>query len=159
MIARFEFATATRIIFGAGALREIGPLAKTFGRCALVVTGRNRSRAEVLISFLTANGVTSRIFSVSGEPQIGAVQNGAAEAKQHGCDLVISYGGGSALDAGKAIAGMLANPGDLLDYLEVIGKGLALSRPAVPFIAIPATAGTGTEVTRNAVLASPPHEG
>src|SRR5207248_3422159 len=70
---------------------------------------------------------------------------------------VIGFGGGSALDAGKAIAAMATNPGELLDYLEVIGHGRALPQPSAPFIAIPTTAGTGAEVTRNAVLASPEH--
>ncbi len=154
---RFEFATATRIIFGEGAFREIGPLAKTFGGCALVVTGKDGSRAEPLIASLKSNGISSTLFSIAGEPQVTTVQEGLAQAKRFGCDLVISLGGGSALDAGKAIAGMMANQGELLDYLEVVGKGQALTQPAVPFVAIPTTAGTGTEVTRNAVLASPEH--
>jgi alcohol dehydrogenase class IV len=71
--------------------------------------------------------------------------------------LVIGFGGGSALDAGKAIAAMLTNAGDLLDYLEVVGRGMMISQPSAPMIAVPTTAGTGAEVTRNAVLASPEH--
>jgi alcohol dehydrogenase class IV len=91
------------------------------------------------------------------EPELATVQQGVALAKQESCGLVISFGGGSSLDAGKAIAAMLANAGELLDYLEVIGRGKALEEPSVPFIAVPTTAGTGSEVTRNAVLASPAH--
>jgi alcohol dehydrogenase class IV len=79
-------------------------------------------------------------------------------AKKERCDFVISIGGGSVIDAGKAIAAMLANGGELLDYLEIIGRGKALAKPSAPFIAIPTTAGTGSEVTRNAVLASPAHK-
>jgi alcohol dehydrogenase class IV len=154
---RFEFTTAARIIFGAGTLPEIGPVAKGFGRNALVVTGRNRNRADALIGILKSSGVASWVFCVSGEPQVATVHDGVTEARRRGCDLVISLGGGSVLDAGKAIAGMLANQGELVDYLEVIGKGQVLGQPAVPFIAIPTTAGTGTEVTRNAVLGSPQH--
>ena len=154
---RFEFATATRIIFGAGALRELGPLAREFGREALVVTGRDPQRARALIEVLAGQGINSLVFAVSGEPEIATVEIGVRQAKAQRCGLVIGFGGGSALDAGKAIAAMLANTGELLDYLEVIGRGQALARPSVPFIAIPTTAGTGTEVTRNAVLASPAH--
>jgi alcohol dehydrogenase class IV len=154
---RFEFATATRIIFGAGALCEIGPAAKEFGRSALVVSGHDTRRAEPLVSLLREQGVGAVAFSVSGEPEVETVRQGVALARQEHCALVISFGGGSALDAGKAIAAMLANDGDLLDYLEVIGRGKALTRPSVPFIAIPTTAGTGSEVTRNAVLASTEH--
>jgi alcohol dehydrogenase class IV len=85
------------------------------------------------------------------------VDQGVALARTEHCDLVISFGGGSALDAGKAIAAMLTNEGELLDYLEIIGHGKTLTKPAAPFMAIPTTAGTGSEATRNAVLASPPH--
>jgi len=153
----FGFATAGRIVFGRGALREVGPLAKQFGRRALIVTGRDASRAEPLLAVLGEQGVEPLTFSALGEPSIGTVEKGAALARQQKCDLVIGFGGGSALDAGKAIAAIMMNPGEVLDYLEVIGRGRALSQPSAPFIAIPTTAGTGSEVTRNAVLASPEH--
>jgi alcohol dehydrogenase class IV len=154
---RFEFATATRIIFGAGTLREVGPLAREFGRAVLVVTGADLRRAEPLLALLREQGLGSITCPVRGEPEIETVRRGVALAKEENCGLVISFGGGSALDAGKAIAAMLANTGELLDYLEVIGRGQALAKPSAPFIAIPTTAGTGSEVTRNAVLASPEH--
>jgi len=151
---RFEFATATRVIFGPGVLREVGPLARRFAPRALVVAGANPRRAEPLLSLLREYGVAAITFPVPGEPEIETVQQGVALAKQENCGVVISFGGGSALDAGKAIAAMLSNTGELLDYLEVIGRGKALAEPSAPFIAIPTTAGTGSEVTRNAVLAS-----
>jgi alcohol dehydrogenase class IV len=154
---KFEFATATRIVFGAGSLRGLGPLAGELGRVALVVTGRVTQRAERLISVLRDEGIRVTAFSVAGEPEVETVQQGVALARKELCDLVISFGGGSALDAGKAIAAMLTNAGELLDYLEVIGRGKALTVASAPFIAIPTTAGTGSEVTRNAVLASPQH--
>ncbi len=154
---RFEFASATRIVFGPGTLREVGPLARQFGTRALVVTGADPSRAEPLLAILREQGLSINTLSVRGEPEVEAVRQGVALAKQEGCSMVIAFGGGSALDAGKAVAAMLTNAGELLDYLEVIGRGQALTSPSAPFIAIPTTAGTGTEVTRNAVLASPQH--
>jgi len=96
--------------------------------------------------------------SVSGEPEIDTVRAGVALAKQERCNFVIGIGGGSAIDAGKAIAAMLTNNGDVLDYVEIIGRGKALTKWSAPFTAIPTTAGTGSEVTRNAVLASPEHK-
>ncbi|HEV2331139.1 MAG TPA: iron-containing alcohol dehydrogenase [Verrucomicrobiae bacterium] len=154
---KFEFATATRIIFGPGTFRDIGALARESGKRALVVTGRDPSRAEKLLALLHEAGVRSTTFSVAGEPEISTVKNGDALAKKEQCDFVVGFGGGSALDAAKAIAAMLTNDGDLLDYLEVIGRGKPLTKPSAPCIAIPTTAGTGSEVTRNAVLASPEH--
>src|SRR5438445_502288 len=153
----FECATAIRIVFGPGSLREVGPLAKEFGLRALIVTGRDARRSEPLLAVLGEEGVAPLTFSVFGEPSIETVEKGVALARQHKCDLVIGFGGGSALDAGKAIAVILTNPGEVLDYLEVIGRGRTLAQPSAPFIAIPTTAGTGSEVTRNAVLASPEH--
>jgi len=83
------------------------------------------------------------------------VAHGVSAAKMAGCDFVVAFGGGSAIDAGKAIAAMLTNAGDLLDFVEVIGRGKPLANPPAPFVALPTTAGTGAEVTRNAVLSSP----
>jgi alcohol dehydrogenase class IV len=153
----FEFATAQRVIFGAATSRQAGMLARRVGTRALVVTGRDTARAQFLLESLRENLVRAAVFSVVGEPSIDTVLRGVALAEEELCDLVISLGGGSALDTGKAIAAMLTNPGDVLDYLEVIGAGKALTEPSAPFIALPTTAGTGSEVTRNAVLASPEH--
>src|SRR5262245_26283948 len=156
-LAHFEFATATRILFGSGTLREVGPLAQQMGRRALVVTGRTVCRAEPLVALLIANKINCATFPVAEEPSVEVVRKGVQRSQEERCDLVVGFGGGSALDAGKAIAALLTNPGDLFDYLEVIGHSKPLTQSAAPFIAIPTTAGTGTEVTRNAVLASPAH--
>src|SRR5947209_650314 len=153
----FEFATATRIIFGPGTLKEIASLAQPFGGSALVVTGGNMERSESLMTLLYEAGLGAVPLSVAGEPDLDTITEGVSHAKESYCDFVIAFGGGSVLDAGKAIAAMLKNEGDVLDYLEVIGKGKALTKPSAPLIAIPTTAGTGSEVTRNAVLASPKH--
>ncbi|RXK53085.1 iron-containing alcohol dehydrogenase [Oleiharenicola lentus] len=154
---RFEFATAGRIVFGPGTLREVGSLARSLGRHAFVVTGRDPARAEPLLELLTAASVAHTCFAVSGEPTTDAVTAATVHARAADCDFVIGFGGGSALDAAKAVAALLTNPGDLLDYLEVVGRAQPLVRPAAPCLAIPTTAGTGAEVTRNAVLASPTH--
>jgi alcohol dehydrogenase class IV len=154
---RFEFATANRIIFGAGTLDEVGPIAAEMGNRALVVTGRSASRAAPLLDILAAGGIEVTTFQVPGEPTTDTVRAGTQQARGSGCSVVIGFGGGSALDAGKAIAILLTNGDDPLDFLEVIGRGRPLTNPPVPYIAIPTTAGTGTEVTRNAVLASPEH--
>ena len=154
---RFEFATATRIIFGAGTLGEIGPLAAEMGERALVVTGHTVARGAALLDGLAAQGIDYVTFSVAGEPTTEVARLGTQRAREENCDLVIGFGGGSVLDTGKAVAALLTNGGDPLDYLEVIGRGLPLTQPSAPCIAIPTTAGTGAEVTRNAVLASPEH--
>ncbi len=154
---RFEFATATHIIFGAGTLQEVGPLAAEMGSRALVVTGRNPARAQPLLDLLAAQGIETVTFSVSGEPTTEVARLGTQQAREADCELVIGFGGGSVLDTGKAIAALLTNGGDPDDYLEVIGRGQPLIQPSAPYIAIPTTAGTGAEVTRNAVLLSPEH--
>jgi alcohol dehydrogenase class IV len=158
MLAPFEFATATRIRFGAGTLGELGVAAAALGTRALVVTRGDPAAGARVLELLAAQGVEGVTFGVDGEPTIALAQAGVAQARIVGCDLVIGCGGGSVLDAGKAIAVLLTNPGDPLDYLEVIGRGTPLREPPVPYIAIPTTAGTGAEVTRNAVLASPTHQ-
>jgi len=154
----FEFGTAARILFGPGTLAQVGPAARGMGSRALVVTGRDTGRAGPLVDLLGARGVgVAALFSVPGEPTIGLAGEGAALAVAHQCDAVIALGGGSVIDAGKAIAALAANGGDPLDYLEIVGRGRRLDRPSLPMIAIPTTAGTGAEVTRNAVLVSPEH--
>jgi len=153
--ARFEFATAQRIVFGAGASAELPAIAASFGRRALIVTGGSAGRHAALIEKIRAAVDAAEVFTVSGEPTVDLAELGATRARALGCDVVIALGGGSAIDAGKAIAALAANPGPALDYLEVVGRGLALPHGSLPFIAVPTTAGTGAEVTRNAVLAVP----
>ena len=154
----FEFATAARILFGAGVLHQIGPIAAEMGHFALVMTGRTTQRAGTLLDELTNRGIDTVTLPVAGEPTTVRVSEATEHARNVGCDMVIGFGGGSVLDAGKAVAVLLANGGAPEDYLEVIGKGKQLTRQSAPYIAIPTTAGTGSEVTRNAVLLSPEHQ-
>ncbi len=154
---RFEFMTANRILFGPGNLKETGAAAAALGGRALVVTGVETSRADPLRDQLDGHKLAYMLFTVEHEPTIPLVQAGIQAAREFDCDLVIGFGGGSAIDTGKAIAALITNPGPIVDYLEVIGRGVPLSNPPLPYIAIPTTAGTGSEVTRNAVLASPEH--
>jgi len=155
---RFEFATATRIIFGPGTLREVVPLVQRMGKRAFVITGRNSGRAEPLLAALSATQISRTTFAVAGEPTTAVVREGTQRVREARSDVVIAIGGGSVIDAGKAIAALATNQGELLDYLEVVGKGRPLEQPPLPFVAIPTTAGTGAEVTRNAVLASKEHQ-
>ena len=153
----FEFATATQIIFGAGKAREIGTYAPSPGRRAMVVTGHRTARAELILELLDKRGIETITFSVPGEPSTDMALAGVQKARQAACDWVIGIGGGSVMDTGKVIAALLTNEGKLLDYLEVIGKGKPLEKMPAPYVAVPTTAGTGAEVTRNAVLESPEH--
>ena len=149
---RFEFATATRIIFAEGSAATLPELARTFGTRPLVVTGASTDRAAAVVSALSA-----QTFAVPGEPTVDLIREGARRVQHDGCDVVVALGGGSAIDGGKAIAAVAANGGEPLEFLEVVGKGRALKVPPLPLIAVPTTAGTGSEVTRNAVLGSPEH--
>ena len=149
---RFEFATATRIIFGEGTAATLPDLARTFGARPFVVTGASKERARALVSALSAEA-----FAVSGEPTVDLVREGAQRRRDANCDVVISIGGGSVIDAGKAIAMLSTNGGEPLEFLEIVGEGRAITVPPLPFIAVPTTAGTGSEVTRNAVLGSTEH--
>ena len=157
MAANFEFTAPPRILFGPGTLRQAGPLARAWGARAVVVTGGHPDRAQPLLELLAAEGVAATVFPVPAEPTTDLVRQGVALALEQHSEMVIGFGGGSPLDAAKAIAILATNGGDPLDYLEVIGRGQPLTRPALPLLAIPTTAGTGSEATRNAVLASPEH--
>lgn len=151
----FEFATAARILFGEGVFARAGALAAELGTRVLVVGGRTPARIEPLLALLAEKEIPAAGMAVQGEPSVRAALRGTEQARRFGADLVIGMGGGSAIDAAKAIAALLTNAGDPFDYLEVIGHGRPLDRPSAPVIAIPTTAGTGAEVTRNSVLASP----
>lgn len=154
----FEFAGPGKIVFGPDTVKEVPSLIKGFGTRVFVVTGRNQERAIQLLDLLESAGMLTSRFSVPGEPTVEAVQAGTQEARQFGCTAVIGYGGGSAIDAGKAIAALVTNVGDIFDYLEVIGKARPLTQSPIPFVAVPTTAGSGAEATRNAVLTSPEHQ-
>jgi alcohol dehydrogenase class IV len=155
---RFDFATATRILFGPGVVREVAPAAREMGGRALLVMGCPAERAALPINAIKMEGIGCTSLAIKGEPSVDLIRQGVEHARREHRDLVIAFGGGSAIDAGKAIAALLTNEGELSDYLEVIGRGQALRHPSVPFIAVPTTAGTGSEVTRNAVLTSAEHQ-
>ena len=155
---QFEFATATRIIFGDGNANQLPQLARELGSQALLVTDSFQPDSVTrLIDALRAAGLVFTHFPVGGEPTVEIIDEAKAAAKRAGCDLVISIGGGSVIDSGKASAALIPNQGAVLDYLEVIGAGEKLRADPLPFIALPTTAGTGAEVSKNAVLGSKTH--
>ncbi len=149
-----EFATAGRVIVGPGAAARLPALLAGLGSRALVCTG---SRPDSHAGLLSGLQLPATIVTVDREPTIELAQAATAAAREHGADVVAAVGGGSVIDLAKAVAMLLANGGDPLDYLEVVGAGTAITKPAVPLVAVPTTAGTGAEVTANAVLASPAH--
>ena len=149
----FEFATANRIIFGAGKLNELAKQIEGNARRLLFVSGQSADAIPRVRKIFSQLNVSVTEFEVHGEPTIQIIRAGVEAAREH--DMVIGVGGGSVLDTGKAIAALVTNPGDLLDYLEVIGKAQPLANSPLPYITIPTTAGTGSEVTRNAVIESP----
>jgi len=150
---RFEFAAAGRIVFGCGAASELAGFMREFGSRAFVVTGSGPKRHKALLDSLAA--VEAVRFAVSGEPSVSTVAQAVEPARASGCDVVVGIGGGSVIDTAKAVAALLTNPGEVMEYLEVVGQGRPLVNMAAPCIAVPTTAGTGSEVTRNAVLSVP----
>jgi alcohol dehydrogenase class IV len=155
-MSTFEFATANRIIFGTGKINELKNTLKGSVKRVLLVRGRSAADAIPRVrEILSGQGIDVIEYEVHGEPTVNVAREGVNLAR--GCDMVIGLGGGSVMDAGKAISALATNDGDVLDYLEVIGRGKALANAPLPYIAIPTTAGTGTEVTRNAVIESPEH--
>lgn len=152
MPTTFDFATAQQIIFGTGKATTITTLAKELGQCALVLSGKSNAAAKKLINDWQTQGFVAATHTVSGEPTVEDAITTTAIAREANCDFIIAIGGGSVIDTGKAVAALLTNPGDPLDYLEVVGKGQPLRIPSAPLLAAPTTAGTGAEVTRNAVL-------
>jgi alcohol dehydrogenase class IV len=149
---RFEFATANRIVFGPGVAAELPQIIASLGDRPFVLTGGTPERYEHIVKLLTEANLEPITFGVRGEPTTETASAAAATARKARADVVVGIGGGSAIDAGKAVAAMLTNEGSIEDYLEVVGLGKTLRNRAAPYIAVPSTAGTGAEVTRNAVL-------
>jgi alcohol dehydrogenase class IV len=152
---QFEFATSGRIVFGAGTLQRVSEFLGDFGSRLLVVGGKDSSRSGLLMEQLDKLGIERIEFRIAGEPTVDLIDRGVRLARSSGATGVVGFGGGSVLDSAKAIAGLTRNPGEITDYLEVIGKGKPLATSALPLCAIPTTAGTGAEVTKNAVLGAP----
>jgi alcohol dehydrogenase class IV len=156
--AIFEFATAGRIMAGPGRAAELPGVLAGLGSRVLVCTGANPQRHAGLLAGLAGLGVPAAVFPVAAEPTADLARDAVAAAREHGADVVAAVGGGSVIDTAKAVAMLLGNGGDPLDYLEVVGSGRPITKPAVPCVAVPTTAGTGAEVTANAVLAVPAHQ-
>lgn len=150
----FEFATAGGIIFGAGRAAELPDVLAGLGSRIVVCTGANPERHAQLLAGLE---MPAAVYTVGGEPTTEMARAATALARDHGADVVAAIGGGSVIDLGKAVAMLLGNGGEPLDYLEIVGSGRKITRPAAPCVALPTTAGTGAEVTANAVLAAPQH--
>ena len=155
-MAKFEFYGVGRIVFGRGQVERLGEIVTPLGRAALLVyNGDAPGRGGVVdrvAGLLGQAGVGVTLARQKGEPTVDDVDGALDVARDATCDVVIGLGGGSAIDAAKAVAGLLGNGGAALDYMEVIGKGQKITRPAIPWVAIPTTAGTGAEATRNAVI-------
>ncbi len=150
----FQFMTATRIIFGEGAFQDSLSVINQFGYSVLLVTGKDKQRAIPLLNYLKAQNMRYQHVAINGEPNITMVEETAIIGRKFKPDMVIAIGGGSVLDMGKALAAIIPNQGNVYDYVEVVGRNVPLKAKPLSFIAIPTTASTGSEVTRNAVLKS-----
>ncbi|MDZ7371848.1 MAG: iron-containing alcohol dehydrogenase, partial [candidate division KSB1 bacterium] len=154
MPVQFEFVTSGRILFGAGSRERLPLLIAGYGRRVLVIHGVGIAEAAPILEQLKIHRIEYGLYAVRGEPTTAMITEALLRAREIRPDLLLGLGGGSAVDAAKAIAALYTNPGDPLDYLEVIGKGKPLEQKPLPMIAVPTTAGTGSEATKNAVLRS-----
>lgn len=157
MIPPFAFATATEILFGRGQAKNSVKRVAGLGHHVLLIHGRHAARSEWLSAALAHQGCSVTTFSVPIEPDLDLITQGVAVARHADAQVVVALGGGAVIDAGKAIAALVPATQDIMAHLEVVGQGLPLDHPPLPFVAMPTTAGTGAEVTRNAVIAVPEH--
>jgi alcohol dehydrogenase class IV len=153
----FQFAAATQIIFENGSFHKVPGLTKNLGSKVLIVSGKKQNLSNQLSSDLRKLDFGFEIFTINSEPTTLDIEKGTKLAKKTGCNVIAGVGRGSVIDSAKAIAALTTNTGELTDYLEVIGKGKKLEEAPLPFVAIPTTAGTGAEVTKNAVIKSIEH--
>jgi alcohol dehydrogenase class IV len=155
MIRPFRFARTPAIIFGPGKLSELKAIVRLYGNRIALVTGSKSflasDRAAALLNELELSKIAFKSVNITGEPSPEMIDEAVSYLKEHEADLVVAIGGGSVLDAGKAVSAMLSVNGSVADFLEDVGK---LEHPGikVPFIAIPTTSGTGSEATKNAVI-------
>ena len=153
----FNFSTAGHIVFGDGAADQLRDEVKKFGERAFVITGNHTNAEESPLKELRElAGV--EIWRSSGEPSVEGVRAAVAAARQAKPNVIVALGGGSVIDTAKSVGILLRNEGDLMDYLEIVGRGQTLAARTVPVIALPTTSGTGAEVTANAPIYSPEHQ-
>jgi alcohol dehydrogenase class IV len=150
-----DFSTANRIIFGAGRISSLRDIIGHYGKKVLIIKGKEFPDPGILFAICEDAKVEWNYYNVENEPDIESINSAVELGREKDCDFVIGFGGGSVIDTGKATSALLNNQGSLLDYLEVVGEGKPLKNPSKPYIAIPTTAGTGSEVTRNAVISVP----
>ncbi len=155
-LTRFTLSRLPRIVFGAGAVQRLVTTVADYGRRALLVTGARSHRRlpcwPVIRGEFDRRGIDVRHVTIDGEPSPKDVDAVVADLDPRGIDVVVGFGGGSALDAAKAVAGLIPVQRSVVDYLEGVGLEAPYPGPALPFIAAPTTAGTGSEATKNAVL-------
>jgi alcohol dehydrogenase class IV len=152
-VTAFDLALPRKVLFGPGRAAELAGLVAALGSRVLLCTGSNPARHRHLLGDVEPVAVVR----VTREPLVDDARSALDEARAAGADSVVAIGGGSVLDLAKAVAVLLGNGTDPLDHLEVVGRGLPIERPAVPYVAVPTTAGTGAEATANAVLGAPEH--
>jgi alcohol dehydrogenase class IV len=155
---KFEFMTASRIIVERDGLKQIGKLTKSFGQHVLLVGRLASEDTKRAIEYLNSEGCIVTPVNVKGEPSVDSINEIVATSRENKCEVVVAIGGGSVLDSGKTIAALMTNTNDIMDYLEVIGNGVPVSKKSLPFIAVPTTSGTGAEATKNATILSVAHK-
>jgi alcohol dehydrogenase class IV len=153
----FSFISPQSIHFGRGQGQQTAALAKSFGEAALLVHGASARRAEWLIKSCQNAGLTTKTISCQSEPSLPDIELALAQLEGFHPNVVIALGGGSVIDFAKALAALMRCSGRPLDYLEIVGGGKPIDHPPIPMIALPTTAGTGSEVTKNAVITVPEH--
>ncbi len=164
----FKFSTATSILFGRSKVKELITAIPALGKRVLITTNKIKEPdytnldaiKELGVDIekeLMAKGIQTFRYLVTSEPTIDLIEKGILFSKENQVDVFVGIGGGSAIDTAKAISAIMANSGECIDYLEVIGKGKKITKRSMPFIAVPTTSGTGAEVSANAVLSSPEH--
>jgi alcohol dehydrogenase class IV len=151
----FNFSTPHNIIFGAGKIDELSNILDSYGSKVLIIRTPFENNTLKVMNILAKTNKKSISSIVEHEPTTKTIDEVVKSAREFNTELVIAIGGGSVIDTGKAVSVLLTNPGQLIDYLEVVGKGLPLQKKPIPLIAIPTTSGTGSEVTRNAVIEVP----